>query len=104
MPTETICIPVPVPEGEAVEMEVTIGGRTLLMQYRVENLAWKPGTTPDERIDQLREFIQAYDDDWSLVQVGSPGPEAVPVTFRRIGKDPAERAEHDGRTGSSSGD
>jgi hypothetical protein len=104
MPTETICIPVPVPEGEAVEMEVTVGGTKLLMQYRVEHLAWRPGTTPDERIDQLRDFIQAYDDDWSLVQVGSPGPDAVPVTFRRLGKKPAEKAERNRRTGPSPGD
>lgn len=76
-------------------MEVTVGGRTLLMQYRVENLAWKPGTTPDERIDQLRDFIQSYDDAWNLVQVGSPGPDSVPITFRRVGepRDPSA-AEH----------
>ena len=80
----TICIPVPMPEsGESLEMDVTVGGTRHLMQYRVETLQWAPGTTPDGRIDQLRDYIRAYDDAWELVQIGAPGPESVPITFRQ---------------------
>jgi hypothetical protein len=83
---DTICIPVPMPEDKAVQMEVTIDGETRLMQYRVETLHFTPGADADSRFDELRDFIQNYDEDWQLVQVGSPGPETVPVTFRRTGE------------------
>jgi hypothetical protein len=80
----TICIPVPMPEaGESIEMEVTVGGTKHLMQYRVEQLQWQPGTTHDERIDQLRDFIRNYEAGWELVQIGAPGPKSVPITFRQ---------------------
>ena len=81
---DTICIPVPMPEDKAVEMEVRVDGETRLMQYRVETLRWSAGAGADDRFDELRRFIEAYDEDWQLVQVGSPGPQSVPVTFRRV--------------------
>jgi hypothetical protein len=69
--------------GESLEMDVTVGGTRHLMQYRVETLEWDPGTTPDGRIDQLRDYIQAYDNAWEVVQIGAPGPQSVPITFRQ---------------------
>jgi hypothetical protein len=70
-------------EGETLELEVTVGGETRLMQYRIETLQWGPDVPPDERVDQLRAFIREYDEEWSLVQIGSPGQGVVPITFRR---------------------
>lgn len=81
-----ICIPVPLPPDRSVEMQVTVDGEQQVMQYRVETLTWASGTSPDERIEQLRQFIAEYDAAWSLVQVGAPGPTSVPVTFRRRGE------------------
>ena len=70
-------------ENETLELEVTVGGETHLMQYRIETLRWGAEATPDERVDQLRTFIREYDADWSLVQIGSPGEGIVPITFRQ---------------------
>jgi hypothetical protein len=70
-------------EGETLELEVTVGGETRLMQYRIETLQWGADASPDERVEQLRTFIRDYDPDWSLVQVGSPGEGTVPITFRQ---------------------
>lgn len=88
---EQVCIPVPMPgPDETLELEVTVGGVTRLLQYRVETVDWGPDVAPDERVEQLRDYIRAYDADWSLVQIGAPGEGTVPVTFRRR---PAETGE-----------
>ena len=47
--------------GEALELEVTVGGETHLMQCRIETLQWNADVTPDDRFEQLRAFIQEYD-------------------------------------------
>lgn len=79
-----VCIPVPMPdEDETLELEVTVGGTTHLMQYRIETLRWGPDVVPGERADQLRAFLQDYEPDWTLVQIGAPGEGVVPITFRQ---------------------
>lgn len=81
---DQVCIPVPMPSGdETLELEVTIGGKTHLMQYRIETLQWGPDTAPDARFAQLQRFIQEYDPTWTLVQIGAPGEGVVPITFRQ---------------------
>lgn len=85
---DQVCIPVPMPgPDETLEMEVTVGGVTRLLQYRIETVRWGPDVSPSERVEQLRDYIRAYDDDWSLVQIGAPGEGTVPVTFRRRSAD-----------------
>jgi hypothetical protein len=81
---DQVSIPIPMPEaGETLELEVTVGGRTLLMEYRIETVTWGPEVTPGERAEQIRTFLDNYDSGWSLVQIGAPGDGAVPITFRR---------------------
>lgn len=81
---DQVCIPVPMlAADETLELEVTIGGTKHLMQYRIETLRWRVDASPDERIEQLRTFIQTYDPAWSLVQIGAPGEGTVPITFRQ---------------------
>lgn len=81
---DQVSIPIPIPEaGETLELEVTVGGRTLLMEYRIETVTWGPEVTPGERAEQIQAFLDDYDPDWSLVQIGAPGDGAVPITFRR---------------------
>lgn len=79
---EQVCIPIPMPKGEAIELSVTVGGTRHLMQYRVESVAWPPDSSPDTRFERLRAFIQNYEPGWELVQIGAPGADTVPVTFR----------------------
>ena len=81
---DQVCIPVPMPQGrETIELEVTVGGTKHLMQYRVEQMGWTPGASSDERVEELRQFIQNYDPNWELVQIGAPGIGTVPITFRQ---------------------
>jgi hypothetical protein len=87
---EQVCIPVPMPAaGETLELEVTAGGTTHLMQYRIETLRWNADAGPEARFEQLRTFIQHYDPDWTLVQIGAPGDGVVPITFRQRRTAPA---------------
>lgn len=90
---DQVSIPIPMPEaGETLKLEVTVGGRTLLMEYRIETVPWDPEGTPGERAEQIRAFLDSYDPDWSLVQIGAPGDGAVPITVRRRG-DEAEASD-----------
>ena len=95
---EQISIPVPVPQGdETMDIRVTVGGTTRLMRYRVEALRFDPHLDADARFEQLRMFIRDYDDTWTLVQIGAPGGDAVPLTFRqqRIAENSAPDASGD---------
>lgn len=81
---EQVCIPVPMPEpDETLDLEVTVGGETHLMQYRIETVPWDPTAPANDRFERLQSFVQKYDSDWTLVQIGAPGAEVVPVTFRQ---------------------
>jgi hypothetical protein len=70
-------------DDETLELEVTVGGTTHLMEYRIETVTWGPEVTPEERAEELRAFLADYDPEWSLVQIGAPGEDKVPITFRR---------------------
>jgi hypothetical protein len=74
-------------DDDPLKLEVTVGGRTLLMEYRIETVTWGPEVTPGERAEQIRTFLDNYDSEWSLVQIGAPGEGAVPITFRRRRKE-----------------
>ncbi|WP_263788526.1 hypothetical protein [Salinibacter grassmerensis] len=79
-----VSIPILMPEAdETLELEVTVGGRTLLMEYRIETVTWGPEVTPGERAEQIRAFLDNYNSDWSLVQIGVPEGRAVPITCHR---------------------
>lgn len=89
---DQVCIPVPMPEpNETLELEVTVGGTTHLMQYRIETVPWNPAAAADDRFERLQSFVQEYDSDWTLVQIGAPGQDIVPVTFRQHRSDASPR-------------
>lgn len=71
-----------------VEIEVRINGRKKTLHYRVELLNWE-GTAPKEgeRFTVLKHYIDEYDKNWELVEIGAPGNNNVPLMFRmRNGK------------------
>lgn len=93
---DQVCIPVPMPAGgETLELEVTVGGKRHLMQYRIETLHLSTDLTPDARFAQLQQFIQEYDPAWTLVQIGAPGEGVVPITFRQQRTSPYAPPEDD---------
>lgn len=86
-----VCIPVPMPaEDETLELEVTVGGTTRLMAYRIETVTWGPEVMPEERTEEIRTFLADYDSGWALVQIGAPGEGTVPITFRRRASTPTD--------------
>lgn len=71
---DQVCIPVPMSaDDETLELDVTVGGTTHLMAYRIETVTWGPEVTPEERAEEIRRFLADYDPAWSLVQIGAPG-------------------------------
>ncbi len=89
-----VCIPVPMPaEDETLELEVTVGGTTHLMAYRIETVTLGPEVTPAERAEEIRTFLADYDPEWALVQIGAPGEGVVPITFRMRQGNAAAEAE-----------
>ncbi|MEM1128860.1 MAG: hypothetical protein AAGI71_19610 [Bacteroidota bacterium] len=84
MPQVCIHIPATRPD-QSVEVGVSIDGVRRIMDYRVLTCDWTAGgTDPVGRYDRLRRFVQQYQDEWELVQIGRPDRnDRIPVTFRQ---------------------
>lgn len=77
-----------------VEIDVRINGRKKTIKYRVELLSWQGSDAEsDEKVDILRHKVNNYDKDWELVEIGAPEGDQVPLMFRRINKDAAEKKD-----------
>lgn len=70
--------------GSAVEVEVTVRGKTVRYVYRVElvnlDAACSPATV---RVECLRKVIREYEPGWQLMAIGAPDERTIPLTFRR---------------------
>ena len=79
-----ICLNIPITQpNQTIGLEVTVDGKTRLMEYRVESVPWPASLSSEERIRQLRAFLRDYDAGWDLIQIGPPDGEFVPITFRQ---------------------
>lgn len=67
-----------------VEIEVRINSRKKTLHYRVELLNWE-GTKPreGERFTVLKHYIDDYNKNRELVEIGAPGDNNVPLVFRK---------------------
>ena len=68
--------------GEHIEIEVTIGGRAMRHEYRVEAVPWE-GNSDTSRIDRLLAFTAEQAEGWNLVQISLPQEGLIHVTLRR---------------------
>jgi hypothetical protein len=67
-----------------VEIDVSINGRKKTMQYRVELINWEgAGVPPADKVTVLKHKIAEYDKDWELVEIGAPGKDSIPLTFKK---------------------
>jgi hypothetical protein len=67
-----------------IEIEVKINGKTKVLEYRVEILEWQQEQpTPQERISILKRYIKEHNDNWELMQIGSPSKANIPIMFRK---------------------
>jgi len=81
---QQLSIPIPVPdEGETIDIRVASGRRSQLLRYRIEAVRFAPDADAHTRVEHLRTFVRHYDPAWTLVQIGAPGGNAVPLTFRQ---------------------
>ncbi|MBN2461953.1 MAG: hypothetical protein JXB60_10160 [Candidatus Cloacimonetes bacterium] len=83
-----VVLSIPTLEAEQnLEIEVRINGKKRTLIYRVEIIHWR-GSEPssEEKVTVLRHYIQEYDKDWELIQIGAPERDNIPLMFRRKGK------------------
>jgi hypothetical protein len=91
-----LCIPVPyLKENEKAEVEVTLKGRRLKYDFRVESFPWEaedefasisdPVGRSLARIYRLKRAIESYDKSWELIQIFNPNENAdhVHVLYRK---------------------
>jgi len=91
-----ICIPIPyLKEKEIADVEVTLAGKKLRYNFRVESFPWETGdefaslSDPLERslarIYKLKGAIESYDKDWELIQIFNPDSQAdhIHVLYRK---------------------
>ena len=54
------------------------------MQYRVELINWEgAGVPPADKVTVLKHKIAEYNKDWELVEIGAPGKDSIPLTFKK---------------------
>ena len=91
-----LCIPVPyLKENEKAEVEVTLKGRKLKYDFRVESFSWEaedefsslsdPVERSLARIYRLKKAIENYDKSWELIQIFNPSENTdhVHVLYRK---------------------
>lgn len=78
-----ICIPIPyLKDDEVAEVEVTLAGKKIRYDFRVESFPWEVenefSTLSDPlerslaRIYKLKNAIESYDKAWELIQIFNP--------------------------------
>ena len=91
-----ICVPIPIGiDAELAEVEVKIGNKNIIIQYRLESFPWEvedqeqdveDGITDNlMKIYQLKKTIADYDKDWELIQIFTPADNAshIQILFRK---------------------
>ena len=83
MPSITINLP-ETEIGQHIEVEVKINGKRKCYNYRVEILYWETCEEPlEERVECIKRVVNSYDQDWELVQIGSPTDRNIAMMFKR---------------------
>jgi len=91
-----ICIPIPyLREKEIANVEVSLAGKKIRYNFRVESFPWEVSeefsklTDPLERslarIYKLKSAIESYDKEWELIQIFNPDENAdhIHVLYRK---------------------
>jgi hypothetical protein len=81
------CINIQLPTLEAdqsIEIEVKINEKKQKHNYRVEIFSWSECPVPENRVDCLKEIIANYDQQWQIIQIGSPTEKDIPLMFKQI--------------------
>ena len=83
----SINIQLPAVEGDQqIEVDVKINGKKRKMHYRIEIFSWEECEKEEEKANCLRNMISNYDEDWRLINIGSPTEATIPLMFKQLGK------------------
>lgn len=78
-----ILIPEIEPE-QNIEIDVKINGKVTTLLYRVELIRIENNTESKiDRVTVIKHYIQDYDKNWELVEIGAPINNDIPLTFRK---------------------
>jgi len=67
-----------------VEIEVRISNHRKTLHYRVELLNWEGAKAGEgERFTVLKHYIDDYDKNRELVEIGAPGDNNVPLVLQK---------------------
>lgn len=78
-----ILIPEIEPE-QNIEIDVKINGRITSLVYRVELIRIENNIESKiDRVSVIKHYIQEYNKDWELVEIGAPLNNNIPLTFRK---------------------
>jgi len=91
-----LCVPVPgITENEVAEVTVSIKGKKIKYEFRIESFPWDTEKTLADtkdplvislgRIYQLKLAIESYDKNWELIQIFNPteGSDHIHVLYRK---------------------
>ncbi len=71
-------------EKQDVEVEVRINGEKQHYNYRVEIFYWDDCRDVEkDRVECIRTWVNEYDADWALANIGVPTDEYIAITFRK---------------------
>lgn len=78
-----ILIPEIEPE-QNIEIDVKINGKITSLVYRVELIRIENNIASKiDRVSVIKHYIQEYNKDWELVEIGAPLNNNIPLTFRK---------------------
>ena len=78
-----ILIPEIEPE-QNIEIDVKINGKITSLVYRVELIRIENNIASKiDRVSVIKHYIQEYNKDWELVEIGAPLNNYIPLTFRK---------------------
>jgi len=66
-----------------IEIDVRINGKKKTLKYRVELISWEGDESQSkDKVTVLKHYINEYDHDWELVEIGAPSEDNIPLMFR----------------------
>ena len=83
MPSINIQLPT-LEADQSIEIEVKINEKKQKHNYRVEIFSWSDCPQPENRVECLKEIIDNYDQQWQIIQIGSPTEKDIPLMFKQI--------------------
>ena len=71
-------------EKQNIEIDVSINGKKRILKYRVEIIELEgEDVSTEDKVSVLKRVIKEHDRDWTLVEIGIPTKNNIPIMFRK---------------------